>query len=730
MSIVSVNGTKASGSGTSLTLPAYDTSGPNLLVLYVGVFAYSPGLNLFQLSMPRVTDSVGNKWETIGATPCAEAVYGSGFDSSWQLFAFYVRRCQINTAIINIALPGDACAIGAILREYSGLSNTFPLDVFQVNEAEAASLAMSVDTGTVTTTQTLELLCSACFDNGNGDGTSQTFTPSVGFTTRDSLSDAVNSLNLAAFDKTASGTGTFSNTVSANNLSDGLHAIIIGFAATPIPTPIVQVASSFGSPDDTFQGEAIAPFGQPNTPNNSIILLVWGGSDFPSDTAGNLYENVLSISGIEVWLVKKCLGGPNIVQVTGLSGIGNAQCPIVALETYPALYYGNSSSGSVSPGVRANTGLVDAAVGDLLLLFGSEATSGINGTQQLVGDPFYQQASQYSGLGEDATVPWGACLYWRIASEATSYGAGIQVASAVDLTAALIDFAITYPTPSSGPTNSLIVFDTSYNRWRNQSYNVGTMFYEADTNTLLFTTKETGGYAVREVEYQDYEDGGWNAGSLVQTPIPVDIQLPYQDLKLPHFPKQWNMVELDVNTKGQDLTIILHFDEDVAPITLAVVNTVAREKVQLAVNAGDGQESYRCSPELQMSVTIAPIIYQLNIYAAVLAANRNTFDTYWIKFNNDESKLAKEGYFDYTSTAAITVELYADGNTVPYYTFTLPANATRSQVPERVRFPALKFRLWRLVMTSTAAFQMWNAPIIRVKPCLVGSGYSNADLTT
>ena len=36
------------------------------------------------------------------------------------------------------------------------------------------------------------------------------------------------------------------------------------------------------------------------------------------------------------------------------------------------------------------------------------------------------------------------------------------------------------------------------------------MFYEADTNTLLFATPESGGYAIREVDYQDYEDGGWS----------------------------------------------------------------------------------------------------------------------------------------------------------------------------------------------------------------------------
>lgn len=731
MSAIYIDGVTASGSGTSLNLPAYSPVGQNLLVLVVGILALNDGFaEASQISMPAITDSAGNKWNTVGATPCSRAVYGTGFASSWQLFAFYVRKSLIKAAIINVALPGDQCNIAMALAEYSGLDKNLPLDVFQVNEAENGSLAMSVDTGEIVTTQGFEVLFSAAFDDANGDGTAQTFTPSAGFTTRQVLTDAPNSLNLAIFDKNVSVNGTYSNTISATSLSDGLHALIIGFSQTPVSSPVVQCASSFGTPDGTHQSVAVAPFSLPNTANNSIILITFGDTGSPSDSLGNDYIPLINFGPFFVWMVAKCLAGPNIVTVPRITGIGASQSGIVALETFPAIYT-SSNDGVVTPGVRANTGLVFANVGDLLLLLGAAYDSGLDSTQQQRGDPGYSMLSQHSGLGDEDSVDWAGSAFWLKAPITSDFGAGIEVDLAVTLAAGLIGFSITYPSPVAVRTNSLLRFDTNYNRWGNQSYNVETIFYEADTNLLLFATPETDGYAIRKVVFQDYEDGGYAAGQLTQVAIPVDIQIPYQDLGKPHFPKQWNMVELDVDTKGQDLTVILNFDDDVAPITIGTVNTSSRQKVQLPVNAGDGQESYKCSPELRMNVLTAPTIYQINIYAAVLAANRNTFDTYWIGFDSNEFKIGKEGYFDYTSAANITVQLFADGRPGAYYTFTLPANPTRLQVPERVRFPAMKFRLWRLVMTSTAAFQMWNAPSIRVKPALAGpQAYANADLNT
>jgi hypothetical protein len=317
----------------------------------------------------------------------------------------------------------------------------------------------------------------------------------------------------------------------------------------------------------------------------------------------------------------------------------------------------------------------------------------------------------------------------------------LTVANPVDLNAAILGLTVGSPPPPPETTYDLLIWDNTYARFRNQSFNSTIIFYEPDTNLLLFATQEgDNGYAIRYLAYQDYQDGGWQSGALVQNAIPVTIQLPYQDLGKPHFPKQWNMVEIDVNTEGQDLNITLNFDEGITPLQLPTVNNLIRQKVQLPVYHGFGQESYRCSPELQIDVLEAPIIYQLNIYAAVLAANRDTFDSYWIKYGTDESKLIKECYFDYTSQIEIEVDLYADGGTTPYYTFFLPANPLRSQVPTRVRFPALKCRLWRMIMqsvtssmvVSSSPFQLWSAPTVRWKPCLVGNagGYAMMDLNT
>jgi hypothetical protein len=292
---------------------------------------------------------------------------------------------------------------------------------------------------------------------------------------------------------------------------------------------------------------------------------------------------------------------------------------------------------------------------------------------------------------------------------------------------------VVYPDRGLDGVNSRIAWSTTYNRWRNDSVNATTIYWEADTNLLLYCRHVPApsgpGYAICRDRVGFVDDMGWLAGNLTSANIPMTLQIPYQDLKKPHFTKQWNMLELDADGQEGIIDVQAVFSDGVV-LDLGELDLVGRQKYEFPINAGLGHEAY------SMSIVITgygtdgpPNIYQANIYAALLAANRNTYDTYWIKFGTDESKLVKEGYFDYTCTTPITVSVYSDGSTTAYYTFTLPINAMRSQVPMRVRFPAIKCRQWRCVATADAKFQWWNNPQVNVKNCLVGSGYAKAELT-
>jgi hypothetical protein len=282
-----------------------------------------------------------------------------------------------------------------------------------------------------------------------------------------------------------------------------------------------------------------------------------------------------------------------------------------------------------------------------------------------------------------------------------------------------------------------LAFDHNYSRFRYDDVAATAMLWERDTNMLLAGVPAPAAFPNKyaivqdQVPNQDYDDGGWASGALVQTPIELINQIPYQDLGAPHFPKQWNTVEVDANTYGQTLTVVLNFDDGIAPLTLGTITTAERQKIQLKVNGGDGQESYKCSPSLTGDVTVAPFIYQLNIYADVLAANRTSYDTYWQKFGtaDDVSKVAKQVYIDYTSTAPVTMAFYSDGNPVPYYIppFTLPASPTRSVI--RVRLTALKFRTWRMILLSDSPMQIWAAPRVEQKP-VQNSSWQVAEVAT
>ena len=281
-------------------------------------------------------------------------------------------------------------------------------------------------------------------------------------------------------------------------------------------------------------------------------------------------------------------------------------------------------------------------------------------------------------------------------------------------------------------------FDTANRRFGLDDIPATSMLWEQDTNALLVGKQisATGSnYAVVQDWVGDYDDGGWSGGSLVQTPIHLVPQTPYHDLGKPHFPKQWNMLEGDYNTQNQPIQTTLLFNtEPPTSLTLPAADTgTVRDKVQFQIPAvasasnplASGVEAYAMSIQHEMYVTVAPTLYQEDIYAVVLADRRTSWDSYWQKAQGDLLALVKDGYFDYTSTAQITVRLFADGNDyAPYYIddFTLIPQANRSVV--RVQFPTRKCRLWRVIATSSEPFQLWSQVRIENKNLEEGSGYA------
>ena len=264
-----------------------------------------------------------------------------------------------------------------------------------------------------------------------------------------------------------------------------------------------------------------------------------------------------------------------------------------------------------------------------------------------------------------------------------------------------------------------LLYHDIYKRFRNDSIAATALYVEADTNTLLYAkSMPQGGYAIVQDRIGDYDDGGWVGGVLVETPISFTLQTPYLDMGSPNNQKQFNVFTIDANPNGQSLSLTLLWDDGgtISPISLGTFTGATRQKFLFILNSGAGQQAYRVSIQITGSVTVAPEIYQASFHAAILPEQVQSYDSYWHKFGTDESKLVKQGYFDYTSIAPITVNLFADGSTIPYYTFTLPANPNRLQVPMRVRFPVAKCRLWRQTSTSSGAYQNWSALQVDWKP--------------
>jgi len=120
-----------------------------------------------------------------------------------------------------------------------------------------------------------------------------------------------------------------------------------------------------------------------------------------------------------------------------------------------------------------------------------------------------------------------------------------------------------------------------YQRGRNDQNSdtpncVTSMFLEEDTNTLLLGMSN--GMIVADRQAMDYDDGGYAVGgAAVQLPIGLNLQTPYRDQGEPEKEKLYEQVTLDLNTRGQDVTVVALFNNgEVGAITAATNATAAQ----------------------------------------------------------------------------------------------------------------------------------------------------------
>lgn len=266
-----------------------------------------------------------------------------------------------------------------------------------------------------------------------------------------------------------------------------------------------------------------------------------------------------------------------------------------------------------------------------------------------------------------------------------------------------------------------LIYHTIYKRWRNDDIPATSLYVEADTNTLLYGTADGVIHQDRVGTYDETDV----AGVVTATPITINLQTAYMDQQQPKVQKNYNELTLDTNTNGQTVTAVLLFNDGQITVPMGTFSTTERTKVNLNINDGAGQQAYRVALQLTGSATQEMVLYQADLRGVELAETRKSMDTYWLKQGTDESKLCKQGYFEYTATAVLSGEIYYDQNPTPQFTFTLPAS---DRISTRVRFPAIKYRLMRVIITSTADFQIWPDSKLEVKPVCSTKGYQSMAL--
>ncbi len=263
-----------------------------------------------------------------------------------------------------------------------------------------------------------------------------------------------------------------------------------------------------------------------------------------------------------------------------------------------------------------------------------------------------------------------------------------------------------------------VMYHTIYKRFRNDDQQSASLYLEEDTNLLLYG--DTNGFIHQDrIGTFDEEPGPMN--TFVQTPIALNLQTAYMDQGTPKNQKNYQEVTLDMNTNGQVLNFSTLYNDGEITVPLGSASTTSRQKVNFNINSGLGQQAYRVSLQVTGNTSQLVTLYQVDIRGVELAETRQTFDTYWLKFGTDESKLAKQFYLEWNSTQPLTVNVYYDGALTPEFTTTLPAEPFRMSKWQRL--PAVKFRLLRMIITRAEDFQIWQDSKFEVKPVNATKGY-------
>jgi hypothetical protein len=288
---------------------------------------------------------------------------------------------------------------------------------------------------------------------------------------------------------------------------------------------------------------------------------------------------------------------------------------------------------------------------------------------------------------------------------------------------------------SNNITHRQIASD-SYSRWRNDDQLVGNitaMFFEQDTGQLI-VGKDDGMVYIDQIN--DYDSAGWGAGGEIKNAIAINLQTPQLDLGVPKAFKNFAEVTVDATLPaGLIVTVTALFDSQATTMVLGTITgTGARVQYQLNVQNALGYRSLNMGLKLTGNTTAQAIFNEIHVRAVIEAEERVGYDSYKLDFGSASWKLWKQAWFVYAAPdpAGIEMAVYIDENPIPSYIFTLPQTLPSSiRTTVKVRFPALKGRIIRLVGTSESPFQMYTKDTeVEYKLLDAQKGYAKMALST
>lgn len=277
------------------------------------------------------------------------------------------------------------------------------------------------------------------------------------------------------------------------------------------------------------------------------------------------------------------------------------------------------------------------------------------------------------------------------------------------------DSAVWFFYQDTDGARQFLVYDTIYDRWIHGNSALTAFAVGYSDENVSTSALHIGGANGRVYSFTN------SATSDSGTAISTNIRTGSVDMGMPHTLKEYGNLILDVDPKGNTITVTPYINAEQTALAAQTVTGTGRQKFSLSLS---DTFSYSIAIDLAWSGSTSPIIYQMDL----LWRPDEEVVQHW-EFPETTHGLVgwqhlRDGYLTVRSGATLTFTITVDGTALTPV-FINSSNTSGAKRKVYFQMPPHKGKVFKYEINSSAGFRLYGDECeVRAKPWITSLGYS------